>query len=158
YSAFTLRVTRSDGEQSLSGVSVTLPKGLTAKLSGVPLCGDAAAAVGACPAGSQVGTTTTGVGAGTQPLFVPQPGKAPTAAYLAGPYKGAPYSLVIKVPAQAGPFDLGTIAVRTALSIDPFTAQVSADSDPLPQILEGIPVAYRDVRVDMRRDGFVLNP
>ncbi|MBS1893793.1 MAG: hypothetical protein JST59_21040 [Actinobacteria bacterium] len=158
FSSFTLRITRQDGEQNLSRIDTTLPEGLVAKLAGVPLCGDAEAMTGNCPAGSQVGTTTTGVGAGTQPLYIPQPGKAPTAVYLAGPYKGAPYSLVVKVPAQAGPFDLGTIAVRVALNVDLFSAQVTAASDPLPQILEGIPVAYRDVRVNVDRQDFILNP
>jgi hypothetical protein len=158
YSAFTLRVTRADGEQNLSRISTSLPKGLLARLAGVPLCPDAQAATGDCPAASQVGTTVSGVGAGSLPLYLPQAGKAPTAVFLAGPYKGAPYSLVVKVPAQAGPFDLGTIAVRTTLNVDPFTAQVSASSDPLPQILEGIPVAYRDVRVNIDRPEFVRNP
>jgi uncharacterized repeat protein (TIGR01451 family) len=158
YSPFTLRVTRNDGEQNLARVAATLPEGLLAKLAGVPLCGDTEAATGNCPSQTQIGTTTTGVGAGTQPLFIPQPGKAPTAVYLAGPYHGAPYSMVVKVPAQAGPFDLGTIAVRVALDIDPFTAKVTATSDPLPQILEGIPVEYRDVRVNVDRPEFILNP
>jgi hypothetical protein len=158
YSGFTLQITREDGEQNLQGVSATLPEGLLAKLGGVPLCGDAEAADGNCPPASQIGSTDTGVGAGPQPLYIPQPGKAPTAVYLAGPYKGAPYSLVIKVPAQAGPFDLGTITVRAALEVDPFTTQVTATADPLPQFLEGIPVAYRDVRVNVDRPDFMLNP
>jgi hypothetical protein len=158
FSPFTLRVTRQDGEQNLSQISATLPKGLLAKLAGVPLCPDAQAGSGDCPAASQVGTTTTGIGAGTQPLYIPQAGKSPTAIYLAGPYRGAPYSLVVKVPAQAGPFDLGKIAVRVALNVDPFTAQVTASSDPLPQILEGIPVTYRDVRVEVTRPEFMVNP
>jgi uncharacterized repeat protein (TIGR01451 family) len=158
YSPFTLRVTRADGEQNLSRITTVLPDGLLAKLAGVTLCPDAQVASGDCPADSQVGSTTTGVGAGSSPLYIAQPGKAPTAVYLAGPYKGAPYSLVVKVPAQAGPFDLGTVVVRVALDVDPFTAQVTATSDPLPQILEGIPVAYRDVRIEMDRSQFMLNP
>jgi hypothetical protein len=158
YSPFTLRVTREDGQQNLAAIDVTLPEGLLAKLAGVPLCGEAQAATGACPPASQVGTTTVGAGAGPSPVFVPEAGRAPTAAYLAGPYKGAPYSLVVTVPAQAGPFDLGTVTVRNALYVDPTTAQVSTKSDPLPQILQGIPIAYRDVRVDIDRRGFMLNP
>jgi len=158
YSPFTLRVTRNDSEQNVSTIDATLPVGLTAKLAGVPLCGDAEAATGTCPTSSQVGSTTVGVGAGSNLLFVPQPGKAPTGVYLAGPYKGDPYSLVVKVPAQAGPFDLGTVAVRSAIHVDPETAQVSVHSDPLPQILEGVPLTYRDIRVNVDRPGFTLNP
>ncbi|HET9198562.1 MAG TPA: hypothetical protein VFN92_09960 [Solirubrobacterales bacterium] len=157
-SPFTLRVTRQDGEQNLAALDVTLPQGLLAKLKGVPLCGDVQAASGDCPAVSQVGRTTVGAGSGPTPVYVPEAGKAPTAVYLAGPYKGAPYSIVVKVPAQAGPFDLGTVAVRSGIYIDPTTTAVSVKSDPLPQILQGIPIAYRDVRVDVDRPDFMVNP
>ncbi|TMK58545.1 MAG: hypothetical protein E6G51_01990 [Actinobacteria bacterium] len=157
-SAFEMRVTRDDGEQNIAKLNATLPEGLLAKLKGVAVCGDAQAAAGDCPAGSQVGTATVGAGSGLTPVYVPQAGKAPTAIYLAGPYKGAPYSLVVKVPAQAGPFDLGTVTVRNALQIDPVTTQVTASSDPLPQILQGIPIAYRDVRVEVSRPDFIVNP
>jgi hypothetical protein len=158
FSPFLLRLTRSDGEQNIARIDATLPEGLLAKLAGVSLCGDAAATTGVCPAASQIGTATVAVGAGPTPLYVPQPGKASTAIYLAGPYNGAPYSLVAKVPAQAGPFDLGTVAVRSAIAVDPVTTQVSVKSDPLPQILQGIPVAYRDIRVEVNRPDFMLNP
>jgi hypothetical protein len=158
YSPFTLRVTRPDGQQNIAAISTTLPEGLLAKLAGVGICGEAQAATGACPASSQVGSATVGAGAGTSPLYVPQPGKSPTAVYLAGPYKGGPYSLVAKVPAQAGPFDLGTVAVRNSIKVDPVSTQVAVQSDPLPQILKGIPVSYRDIRVEVDKPGFTLNP
>jgi hypothetical protein len=158
FSPFNLQVTQADGESNLSRLKATLPPGLLAKLAGVPLCGDAQAASGDCPSGSQVGTTTIGAGPGSSPIYVPEAGKAPTAVYLGGPYKGAPYSLIVKVPAQAGPFDLGTVVVRNALQIDPFTTQVTAESDPLPQILEGIPISYRDVRVEINKPEFTVNP
>jgi hypothetical protein len=158
FSPFSLRVTRPDGQQNLSSVDAVLPEGLLARLAGVPLCPDVQAATGYCPAASQVGTTVVGAGAGSNPIYVPQPGKPATGVYLAGPYRGAPYSLVVKVPAQAGPFDLGTVAVRNALYIDPETTQVTTKSDPLPQILQGVPVSYRDVRVQVDRPGFTINP
>jgi hypothetical protein len=158
FSPFTLRVTREDGEANLSRIGATLPEGELAKLAGVPLCPDAQATSGACPAASQVGTATVGVGAGSNPLYLPQAGHAPTAIYLAGPYRGGPYSLVTKVPAQAGPFDLGNVTVRSAINVDPTNARVSVESDPLPQILRGVPISYRDVRVDVSRPEFTLNP
>ncbi|MGN6274486.1 MAG: hypothetical protein ACTHNP_00970 [Solirubrobacterales bacterium] len=158
FSPFLLRVTRPDGQQNLGSIEATLPKGLLAKLAGIPVCADPEAAVGSCSPASQVGTVTVASGAGSNPLFIPQPGKAPTAVYLAGPYKGAPYSFVVKVPAQAGPFDLGLVVVRTALYVDHETAQVTAKSDPLPQILQGIPIDYRDIRVEANRHHFTLNP
>jgi hypothetical protein len=156
YSPFTLRVTRGSGQPNISRIEATLPEGELAKLAGVPVCSDAQAA--SCPASSRIGSVVTGVGEGSSPLYLPQPGKAPTAVYLAGPYKGAPYSVIASVPAQSGPFDLGTVLVRSALRVDPETSQASVESDLLPQIYGGIPVSYRDVRVVVDRPEFTINP
>jgi hypothetical protein len=156
-SSFQLRMTRDAGP-ALSTIDTTLPAGLLATLKGVPRCPEEQAAAGTCSSASQIGTTTVGAGAGPQPVFLPQPGKAPTAVYLAGPYKGAPFSLSVVVPAQAGPYDLGTVVVRAGLDIDPVTAKVTVRSDPLPTILQGIPLDIRDVRVDIDRPAFMINP
>jgi hypothetical protein len=152
FSPFVLSFSRSDTDQELLSISVTLPPGLLAKLAGVPLCSDANANAGTCPATSQVGTVATGAGPGAQPFFVP--GKA----YLTGPYKGGPYGLAVVVPAVAGPFDLGTVVVRQSLRIDRTTAQVTAVSDPFPTILHGIPLRIRRVDVTVDRPSFMLNP
>ncbi len=166
-SPFVLRFTRPDGHQEFASLAATMPPGLTAKLAGVARCSDATLAAissrpgsGAtenahpsCPAASLVGTATVGAGAGVDPVYV-ETGKA----YLAGPYKGAPLSLAVVVPALAGPFDLGSTVVRSKISLDPRTAQVSVESDPMPTILAGIPLEVRDVRIEMSRDGFMRAP
>lgn len=157
-SPFVVRISRQDGEQNISRIDVTLPEGQLASLKGVGQCPEALAPSGACPANSQIGVAGAAIGVGSSPLQVPQPGKAPTALFLGGPYKGAPLSLVALVPAQAGPFDLGNVVVRTALNVDPTTAQVTAKSDPLPQILEGVPLAYREIRIELTRPDFGVNP
>jgi hypothetical protein len=157
-STFNLNVSRTDGQQNIKTITSVLPEGQLAKLAGVPLCPDSAISSGNCPSGSQVGRVTAAIGPGGSPLQVPQPGKAPTAVYLAGPYKGAPYSLVVKVPAQAGPFDLGTVITRVALQVNETTTQVTAVSDPLPQILDGVPLEYKSITVSIDRPGFVQNP
>jgi uncharacterized repeat protein (TIGR01451 family) len=163
-SPFVLKITRGDGEQELSQVDTTLPKGLLATLKGVPYCSDAAiAAAGSksgaaeqasssCPAASQIGTITAGAGPGTNPYYVS--GKA----YLAGPYKGAPLSVAFITPAVAGPFDLGNVVVRAALQVNPETAQVTVKTDPLPQILDGVPLRLRSVVARVDRPNFTLNP
>jgi hypothetical protein len=168
YSPFVLNLARADGSQQISQISSTLPEGLLAKLAGIPYCPEAGIAQAAsrsgefqgavelaqpsCPASSEVGTVTVGAGAGPQPYYVT--GKA----YLGGPYKGAPLSLEIITPAIAGPFDLGVVAVRTALNVDPLTAQVTAVSDPIPTILHGLPLDVRSIAVDLSRRNFILNP
>jgi hypothetical protein len=158
FSPLILDLSRADGEQNIGRFEITLPEGELARLAGVPLCPEAVAAAGACPAGSKIGTVTVATGPGAQPLWIPQPGKAPTAIYLSGPYKGAPFSAVTVVPAQAGPFDLGTVAVRAGLYVNPETGQASVKSDPLPQFLEGVPVIYRKVHAVIDRPDFSLNP
>lgn len=169
HSPFTLRITRPDGNQELSTVSVATPPGFAATLKGVAVCSDAqlAQAIGrnqpgdgkaeldnpSCPASSQVGTTTIGVGVGSEPFFV-KTGKV----YRTGAYKGAKQSLTFVVPAVAGPFDLGVQVVRTALQVNPVTAQITAVSDPIPQMLQGLPLQVREIRVDVDRPGFTINP
>ena len=166
HSPFALQIGRGDGEQNLAAAQVTTPPGFLASIKGIPHCPEAAiAGLGspgytgaaeqaspACPTASQVGTVIAGAGAGTHPAYVD--GKA----YLAGPYKGAPLSLVASVPALSGPYDLGVVAVRVALRVDPETAQVTAVSDPLPQIQEGVPLRTRFVRIVLDRQEFALNP
>jgi hypothetical protein len=158
FSRFLTTLIRGSTEQNIASLDVTLPRGLLAKVAGVPLCGDAAAAIGNCPAASRVGSAQIATGPGPSPLWLPQPGKDSIDVYLAGHYRSAPYSLVVDAPAQAGPFDLGTVVSREAIEIDPRTAQATISSDPLPQILEGVPITYRTIHVNVDRPRFALNP
>jgi hypothetical protein len=158
FAPFAFTLTRQDGESNPATIALHLPPGELAKLAGVPLCPEADAVTGACPATSRLGSLSAASGVGGAPLWIPQPGKAATAAYLAGPYKGAPYSIVSVVPAQAGPFDLGLVVNRAAIRVDPDTARASVVTDPLPQFLEGVPLSYRTIHVLVDRPGFTLNP
>ena len=125
---------------------------MTGRLAGIPYCGDAGIAAGACPAASELGSVDVAAGAGSSPLHLGGH------VHLAGPYKGAPLSLAVLTPAVAGPFDLGTVAVRVALHVDRRSARVRAVSDPLPTILRGIPLDIRSLTVMLDRPGFTLNP
>jgi hypothetical protein len=78
--------------------------------------------------------------------------------YLTGPYGGAPFGMVTVIHAVAGPYDLGNVIVRQALQIDPTDAHVTVASDPLPQIVEGIPLRLRELSLTVDRPGFMLNP
>ncbi len=168
YSPFVLKLSREDGTQRIAGIDTTLPKGLTGKLAGVAQCSEAgiAQALGrthngdgalekaspSCPASSEVGTADVAAGSGITPIHVG------AHVYLAGPYKGAPLSVVVITPAVAGPFDLGVVTTRVALNVDPETAKIHAVSDPLPQILDGIPLDVRSINLELGRPQFSLNP
>lgn len=166
HSPFALEVRRGDGEQNLAGLNVKTPPGFAATLRGVSYCPEAAIAQfnapgytgsaeqagSLCPASSYIGSVVAGAGAGSRPLYVH--GRA----YLAGPYKADPLSLVVVVPAVSGPYDLGNVVIRAAIDVDPVTAQVTAISDPLPQILEGVVLRPRFIQVNLDRRQFTLNP
>jgi len=158
FSPFLFTLTREDGEQNPQGLDITLPQGFAAAFTGIARCEGAAAETGQCPADSRIGKVVTAVGAGPAPLWVPQPGKRPTGVYLGGPYKGAPTSIVAVVPKQAGPFDFGDEVVRSAIYVDPTTARATAVTDPLPQMIEGIPITYKTINVQLDRQDFALNP
>ena len=158
FSPLSVSFSRQDGEQGLGGVSVQMPPGLLGMLSSVPLCGEPAASHGACPGSSQIGHTVVSAGVGSDPVVIPQAGGPAAPVFLTGPYKGAPFGLSIVVPAVAGPFNLGNVVVRAAIGVDPHTAQVTITSDPLPTILQGIPLRVRKVTVLVDRPGFIFNP
>lgn len=167
YSPFNMRLTRADGEQEMTRFDAVLPRGVTGKLAGIARCPDAALAlakaksgreelaVPSCPAASQIGTSLSGAGVGGTLTWVP--GKI----YLGGRVGRAPLSVIAITPAVAGPFDIGTVVVREALTVDPESAEVKVDgsiSDPIPNVLRGIPVKLRDLRVYTDRPNFTLNP
>jgi hypothetical protein len=167
YSPMSIRITRNDGEQEITRFTSILPPGLTANLTGIPFCPDANIEAAkhitgaqeetepSCPAASEIGHSLVGAGVGS--VLAWTPGKV----YMAGPFNGAPFSIVAITSAKVGPFDLGTVVVREALDIDPETAVVTVDakaSDPIPHIIEGIVVHVRDIRVYVDRPHFMINP
>jgi hypothetical protein len=168
YSPLLFKLSREDGTQRFGRLEATLPTGLSAKLAGVGQCSEADIAKAksreeplkgvleqadpSCPASSEIGVINAGAGAGPTPYYTQGH------AYLAGPYKGAPISIVAIAAAVAGPFDLGTVVVRSAVYLDPATAQGRVVSDPLPQIIDGIPLDVRSVAVRAERQNFSLNP
>ena len=170
YSPFDMWIGRGDGEQDITKFSATLPPGVLGKLAGVAQCPESGIAQAksrtgehggtaelndpSCPAASRIGSTIAGAGVGSQLTYVKG------SLYLAGPYNGDPLSVVSITPAVAGPFDAGTVLVRVALKLNPVTGQAEADgqaSDPIPHILQGIPLNVRDLRVDVDAPQFTLN-
>jgi hypothetical protein len=153
FSPFTLTMSRPDADQTLAGLSVQLPPGLSGDLSGVQLCPEPLASAGACPAGSLIGHTVVSAGLGNAPFTV-EGGQV----FITGPYKGAPFGLSILNPAKAGPFDLGYVVVRAKIEVDPTTAALHIVSDPLPTIKDGIPLQIQHVNVTVDRPEFTFNP
>ena len=166
YTPFIFRMQRGDDDQELSQITTQLPPGLTARIAGKTICSDEAIEAAAdprrtgteekehpsCPASSQVGTTEVGSGVGVPLTYIG--GRI----YLAGPYKGAPLSIVVISPILPGPYDLGNIVVRSAVHVDRATTAVTVVTDPFPQIYQGIPVRIRDIRLKIDSQETILNP
>jgi hypothetical protein len=153
FTPFLATFSRRDVDQSMQRVSVKMPQGLLGSLVGLPLCGEAQANAGTCSQESEIGTVTAGAGSGPTPFYV-KGGKV----FLTGPYEGAPFGLSVVVPTKAGPYDLGNVVVRARVEVDIHTTQLTVTTDPLPQIVSGIPVNLRLVNTTIDRPHFTYNP
>ena len=141
-----------------------MPPGFTGNLRGITYCPEAAIAAAAQNLGraEQAARAARPRARSAPPTSPPGPASHPFHAvgkmYLAGPFKGAPLIVVAITPALAGPYDYGVVVVRVALHVDPQTAQVSAVSDTVPQIIGGIPIRMRSIQVNIDKPNFTINP
>jgi hypothetical protein len=150
--AFAATLRRHDGEQLPERLEIVFPPGVSAAVGTLPTCSSGAAGSGICPASSRVGGVVGELGPGANPL------RLNGDIYLTGPYRRAPFGLVLAFKGAAGPFNLGTLAVRATLSTDAQTGQVTVATDPLPASFEGIPIRFQTLGLDVDRPGFLSNP
>ncbi|MGC2373973.1 MAG: hypothetical protein WA484_08885 [Solirubrobacteraceae bacterium] len=159
YSPFTVSFGRQDSDEFLNGLQMHMPPGVIGSVSGVPLCKEPQAAEGTCAPESLIGHTQVLTGPGADPFLV-----TGGQVFLTEGYRGAPFGLSIVVPAKAGPYTLsgttgkGTVVVRAAINIDSHTSALTVTSDPLPTMLDGIPLQLRVVNVTVDRPNFTVNP
>lgn len=151
-STITATIHRRAGEGLPRQFILSLPAGISAALGSVKSCPEPLAASGACPAASQVGSVRAEVGSGAVPAVLPG------AAYAAGPYHHAPFSLVMALRADIGPFDLGTVAFRAAAQINGRTGRVEVATDRLPSVVAGVPIRFQTIALSLDRGGLTHNP
>ena len=127
FSPFTLEMSRADGDQEPTAITAHTPPGFLASLRGVAYCPEATIsgllggayngrqeqAAPLCPAASRLGFIKVGAGPGSRPIYVGGD------VYMGGPYRGAPLSLLVVIPAVSGPYDLGNVVTRIAVFVDP---------------------------------------
>jgi uncharacterized repeat protein (TIGR01451 family) len=150
-STVSVSVTRPDGHGYLSSIAAHLPPGLLGNVASVPLCPAANVSAGTCPASSRIGGVEATAGPGSDPL------QLPGTVYLGQGFGPYPFSLSVVVPAVAGPYDLGNVKVRVGIQVNN-DGSISVQSDPLPTILDGIPIQLRGATVTLDRPGFMFNP
>ncbi|HEX4482931.1 MAG TPA: hypothetical protein VH081_04035, partial [Solirubrobacteraceae bacterium] len=153
YTNFSLTIGHSDADQPLSSLTVHLPEGAAAMLSHVTPCPEPAGnAEWSCGAESLIGHSTSTSGLGGSPYTLPG------TVYLTTGYGGAPFGLLVITPANAGPFELGNVDVRSRIFVDRTTAAVTIQSDPFPQFVRGVPVQLKQINVTVDRPEFEFNP
>jgi hypothetical protein len=165
-------ISREDGQQNMSQVTLHFPPGLSGLLSSVKLCGEQQANEGKCGPESEIGETIVSAGVGSDPVSV-MGGKV----YITEKYHGAPFGLSIVNPVKAGPFDLehdtsnpnqdpacDCVVVRAKIEVNPTTAALSVTTNSesegyaIPHLIDGIPVQIQHVNVNIDRPGFTFNP
>jgi hypothetical protein len=169
FSNLATTFSREDGQQSLSGITLHYPPGLSGILAGIPLCGEAQANAGTCSSASEIGETIVSVGQGNDPFSVTG-GKVYLTEKIAGSPSDAPFGLSIVNPAQAGPFDLQEgrpVVIRATIEVNPTTAALTVTTTNdggggglggIPNIIDGIPLQIKHVNVNITRSGFTFNP
>jgi hypothetical protein len=143
---------REDGEQVPRRFKLTLPAGLSAALGKVEACPEAGVAAGACPLASRIGGVIAEAGSGPNPVALRGD------AYVTGPYRHAPFGMLMQLHAALGPFNLGTISFRGASTVDGKTGRVTVSTDKLPAQVEGVEVRFQAIKLSIDRPGLVRNP
>ncbi len=168
FTPFTLTIERPDGDQALAGVTMQLPPGVAALIAKVTPCPEPPAGQEwACGADSLIGHATASSGLGPDPVTLSTENAPPSGhegVYLTTGYDGAPYGLLVSIQAHAGPFELGTVNVRSRIEVNRETAAVTVTTDPgprdeaIPAILKGVPVQLKQLHVAVDRPEFMFNP
>ncbi|MBJ7329769.1 MAG: hypothetical protein JHC95_07730 [Solirubrobacteraceae bacterium] len=142
---------RPDGHARLAGAKISMPTGLSGRLTAAPLCPVAQATAGTCGAESRVGSVTAIVGPGSAPSSLTG------SVYISETYKpGGLAGLSIVVPAKLGPIDLGNLVVAAQLSVRPDTGlDIAVDS--IPQRASGISTQVRSMKLTLDKPGFGVN-
>jgi hypothetical protein len=165
FSPFTLTIEKPDGEQALESITAQLPEGLAAEIASVEPCPASAVESlptitpssepegGPCGEGSLIGHTLTSSGLGGEPVSLEGD------LYITRGFDGAPFGLLARTKAQAGPFDLGYVNVLSTVSVNETTAAVTTKTvAPIPTRIDGVPVELKKVEVEVSRANFEFNP
>ncbi len=153
YTHFSLTIGHSDADQPLGGLTMHLPLGSAAMIANVKPCPEPAPGQEwSCDSDSLIGHSTSTSGLGGSPFSLGG------TVYLTSGYGGAPFGLLVVTPADAGPFHLGNVNVRSRIFVDRNTAAVTIVSDPFPTFVRGVPVQLKQINVTVDRENFQFNP
>lgn len=143
-------ISRTDDDELLKSVSISMPPGLLGRLSAIPVCSLANAKAGNCSEDSRVGSVIAKAGTGPSPMPILGP------VYLAEGTPGSVASLAIVVPAKVGPVDLGNVVVFGNL-IARSDVGIDLTVDDIPSIVSGVPMYIRSMDLVLNKPGFMFN-
>ena len=159
FSPFALTIKNPDGDQALTGVTVSLPPGIAGIFANVTPCLEPPPGQEwACRPQSLIGHSIASAGLGEEPFNLP--GQV----FLTTGYDGAPFGVLVSTPAVAGPFNLGMVNVRERIDVNPNTAAGTITTDPgprgegIPTRLKGVPAQIKQIVVSIDRPDFIFNP
>jgi hypothetical protein len=134
-------------------MKISFPPGLLGGLgAGIGLCDLDKAKAAQCGADSRVGSATLVAGPGGAPLNIQG-----EVFLTAPPAAGALAGLAITVPGKVGPFDLGTTVSIATINVRPGDSGLDVTSTNLPQVVGGIPLGIRQIKLNLDRQGFMRN-
>lgn len=143
-------ISRTDADDRLAGVKVSMPAGLLGRIGSVPQCTLADAQNAACSDASLLGSVVTAAGTGGKVAELG--GKV----YLTEGIDGSIAGLAIIVPAKVGPIDLGNVVVLGRLTVRPDVG-IDLTVDSIPSIIGGVPLYIRSMALTLDRQGFLFN-
>ncbi|MBJ7353481.1 MAG: hypothetical protein JHC98_01530 [Thermoleophilaceae bacterium] len=136
-------IARGDAQEDIKNVAMQLPAGFLGSAAAVPLCPVATATAGNCNDQSKVGTVTAKIGQYGQTLTLP--GKV----YLTEGVGGDIAGMSIKVPAKAGPYDLGDYITQGRIQIRPSDHGITVNFVDVPKMFKGVPTHIQNMDITL---------
>jgi hypothetical protein len=136
-------IARGDGQQDIKNVGMQLPAGFLGSAAAVPLCPLASASAGNCNDQSKVGEVVAEIGQYGQKLTLP--GKV----YLTEGVGGDIAGMSIKVPAKAGPYDLGDFITQGRIQIRPSDHGITVNFVDVPKMFKGVPTHIQNMDITL---------
>jgi hypothetical protein len=136
-------ISRGDGQEDIKNVAMQLPAGFLGSAAAVPLCPVATANAGNCTDQNKVGTVDTEIGQYGQKLALPG------TVYLTEGIGGDIAGMSIKVPAQAGPYNLGDYITQGRIQIRPSDHGITVNFVDVPKMFKGVPTHIQNMDITL---------
>ncbi len=136
-------IARGDGQEDIRNVDMSLPAGFLGSAASVVQCPLANAAAGSCSASSKVGTVQAKIGQAGQVLTLP--GEVFLTAGAYGDIAG----MSIKVPAIAGPYNLGDFITQGRIIVRPTDHGLTVNFSDVPRLFKGVPTHIQELQINL---------